>query len=193
MVPFLFRYIGKREQTVISIFPHRRHISDEEFDTLFRSSYQSLYCHAYSFLNDAEECRDVLSEVFISLLEGRPRKDCLSTGYLMAMVHNRCMDILRHRKVEDEARRQMVYDYQLFMDADENREERLAGILQFVETELTPQTRRILRMCYDQKKTYREVALELGISVQAVNKHISQALRKMREHFNPNKDYGKRQ
>jgi RNA polymerase sigma factor (sigma-70 family) len=39
----------------------------------------------------------------------------------------------------------------------------------------------ILRLCYWEKKTYQQVAGELGISPDTVKKHISKALRTLRE------------
>ena len=170
---------------MISIFRHKRRSSDEEFDELFRSSYPSLYRYAYSLLRDEDDSRDVVSEVFVKVLEKKPKTTNM-TGYLMAMVHNRALDKLKQQKVENEARQRLLQDYKLFLEADELKEERLKAILQFVENELTPQTQRILRMCYAEKKSYKEVAAELDISIQAVNKHISQALKKLRERFNPN-------
>lgn len=170
---------------MISIFRHKRRSSDEEFDELFRSSYPSLYRYAYSLLRDEDDSRDVVSEVFVKVLEKKPKTTNM-TGYLMAMVHNRALDKLKQQKVENEARQRLLQDYKLFLEADELKEERLKAILQFVENELTPQTQRILRMCYAEKKSYKEVAAELDISIQAVNKHISQALKKLREKFNPN-------
>lgn len=170
---------------MISIFRHKRRSPDEEFDELFRSSYPSLYRYAYSLLRNEDDSRDVVSEVFVKVLEKKPKTTNM-TGYLMAMVHNRALDKLKQQKVENEARQRLLQDYKLFLEADELKEERLKAILQFVENELTPQTQRILRMCYAEKKSYKEVAAELDISIQAVNKHISQALKKLRERFNPN-------
>lgn len=169
---------------MISIFRHKRRSPDEEFDELFRSSYPSLYRYAYSLLRDEDDSRDVVSEVFVKVLEKKP-KATVTTGYLMSMVHNRALDKLKQQKVENEARQRLLQDYKLFLETDEQKEERLNAILQFVENELTPQTQRILRMCYAEKKSYKEVAAELDISIQAVNKHISQALKKLRERFNP--------
>lgn len=169
---------------MISIFRHKRRSSDEEFDELFRSSYPSLYRYAYSLLRDEDDSRDVVSEVFVKVLE-KKLKETVTVGYLMTMVHNKALDKLKLQKVEDEARQRLLHDYKLFLETDELKEERLNAILQFVENELTPQTQRILRMCYAEKKSYKEVAAELDISIQAVNKHISQALKKLRNRFNP--------
>lgn len=167
---------------MISIFRHRQR-DDEAFDELFRSAYPALYRHAYAILHDEEDSRDIVSDIFTALLEKR-KQPLPSVGYLMAMVHNRALDMLRHRRVEDEARVALLEEGETLMLKPFN-DERLDEILRFVEAELTPQTQRVLRLCYDDKKSYRQVADELGISIQAVNKHISQALRKLRERFNP--------
>lgn len=160
-------------------------MTDEEFDTLFRHCYPRLYRLAYSLLNDAEESRDVVSAVFADLLDRQRMTTDINEGYLMAMVHNRALNRIKHLRVEDEARAHMLYAMQMCPPADMADDDRLAEILTFIDTELTPQTRRVLMLCYDEKKTYQQAAAELGVSVQAINKHISQALRKLRERFNP--------
>lgn len=169
----------------MAIFRHRGQRRDGKFDELFRSSYPSLYRHAYALLHDEEDSRDIVSEVFASIIREGTEGGLPGIGYLMAMVHNRSIDLLRRRKTEDEARAELLLNYQTYIAPDRNKEERLDEILGFIDRELTPQTRRILQMCYDEKMTYREVAEKLDISTHAVNKHISQALRKLRERFNP--------
>lgn len=168
---------------MIAIFRHNKREDEEAFDELFRSSYASLYRRAFALLNDEEESRDVVSEVFAYLLERQTDANRMNVAYLMTMVHSRALDVLRRRRVEDEARRRMMQDGEMLCPTDETSEERLRELLRFIDTELTEQTRRILRMCYDERLTYREVAERLGISTQAVNKHISQALSKLRERF----------
>ena len=37
---------------MIALFRHKRQMTDEEFDTLFRQSYPKLYRLAFSMLND---------------------------------------------------------------------------------------------------------------------------------------------
>ena len=170
---------------MISLFTHKRQMTEEEFDKLFRNSYARLYRLAYSLLHDREDSRDIVSGVFADLLDKyKLSSDIITEAYLYSMVRSRCIDLLRHRKVEDEARQQMILENRIQAMPDVEHEEHLKEVLTYIDTELTPQTRTVLRMCYDEKRKYKEVASELGISVQAVNKHISQALRKLREHFN---------
>lgn len=169
---------------MISLFTHKRQMTEEEFDKLFRNSYARLYRLAYSLLHDQEDSRDIVSGVFADLLDKYKLSSDITEAYLYSMVRSRYIDLLRHRKVEDEARQQMILENRIQTMPDVEHEEHLKEVLTYIDTELTPQTRTVLRMCYDEKRKYKEVASELGISVQAVNKHISQALRKLREHFN---------
>ena len=160
-------------------------MTDEEFDTLFRQSYPKLYRLVFSILNDQEDSRDVVSGVFADLLDKPHLPAPINEGYLMAMVHNRALNLLKHRRVENEVRAEMLHAVQSATSPCLADDDRLVEVLTFIETQLTPQTRRVLTLCFDEKKTYQQAASELGVSVQAINKHISQALRKLRERFNP--------
>lgn len=170
---------------MITLFKHKRQMTEEEFDTLFRHSYPQLYRLAYSLLNDEEDSRDVVSGAFADLLDKQQLTTDINEGYLMTVVRNRALNLLKHRRVEDEARATMLYAMRTNPNTDLADDDRLAEVLTFIDSQLTPQTRRVLTLCFDEKMTYQEAATQLGVSVQAINKHISQALRKLREHFNP--------
>lgn len=169
---------------MIALFGHKRQMTDEEIGKLFRSTYPRLYRLAYSLLNDQEESKDVVSGVFMEILDKHILARDVNT-YLTSMVRNRALDVLRHRQVKDDVWTNILQEYEQCTTSDATDDEQINEIRLFIEKELTPQTRRILQCCYDEKKSYKEVASELGISVQAVNKHISQALRILRERFNP--------
>lgn len=169
---------------MIALFGHKKQMTDEEIGELFRSTYPRLYRLAYSLLDDQEESKDVVSGIFMEILDKHILARDINT-YLISMVRNRALDILRHRQVKDSVWADLLQEHEQSITSDTPDEEQINEIRLFIEKELTPQTRRILQCCYDDKKSYKEVASELGISVQAVNKHISQALRKLRERFNP--------
>lgn len=169
---------------MIALFGHKRQMTDEEIGELFRNSYARLYRLAYSLLNDEEGSKDVVSGAFMELLDKHILVRDVNT-YLTSVVRNRALDVLRHRQVKDDVWANILQEYEQCTTSDATDDEQINEIRLFIEKELTPQTRRILQCCYDDKKSYKEVASELGISVQAVNKHISQALRKLRERFNP--------
>lgn len=159
-------------------------MTDKELSELFRTHYPRLYRLAYSLLNDTEDSRDVVSGVFAELLTKQIQANDVK-AYLAIMVRNQSVDILRHRQIKDEVRVKILQEYEQGLTHDSFDDDQIDKIRLFINKELTLQTRRVLQRCYDDKKSYKEVASELGISVQAVNKHISQALRKLRERFNP--------
>jgi len=103
-------------------------------------------------------------------------------------VRNRCYDIISHRTVQERMRRLYPLDAVASVSNAEQKEEHLLAIQQYAEANLTEQSHRIFRMRFEQGKQYKEIADELGISITAVYKHLSQALRKIRKHFNDN-DY----
>lgn len=165
------------------LFKHKKRMTNEDFSELFHTFYPRLYRCAYSLLNNQEDSRDVVGEVFAELLAKHIQADDIKT-YITTMVRNRAFDMLRHRQIKDDVRAHLIQEYEQCI-YDSSDEEQITEIRLFIENELTPMTRKILQLCYDDKKSYKEVSSELGISVQAVNKHISQALRKLRERFNP--------
>jgi RNA polymerase sigma-70 factor (ECF subfamily) len=66
-----------------------------------------------------------------------------------------------------------------------DEEEQYQQYQQFIQTELTPQTQRVFRMHYGERLKYREIAEQVGISEAAVYKHLSQAINKLKNRFNP--------
>lgn len=88
---------------------------------------------------------------------------------------------LKHRQVvSDHAeaiREATVFDLQ----ARYWEHERLLRQAEAVVEALGEPTRTIVRLCYFEQNTYRAVAERLGISPDTVKKHISKALRALRE------------
>jgi RNA polymerase sigma-70 factor (ECF subfamily) len=58
-------------------------------------------------------------------------------------------------------------------------------MLRFIDTELTPKTRKVVHLRFEEHMTYRDIASHLGISEAAVYKHLAQAIRKLKQRFNP--------
>ena len=64
---------------------------------------------------------------------------------------------------------------------DYREHERLLQQAESIARNLPEPTCTVLRLCYYEHKTYREAAEQLGISPDTVKKHISKALRTLRE------------
>ena len=162
----------------------------ENIKTLFLSHYDQMYLLARVLLHDDEESRDAVSEVFAQLLDGTicVRPDTAGS-FLVRCVRNRCLKVLRSKQVRERAQRRLALDDEadtapLLLDEAGRRIDPLEEVLRFCQEHLTEQTRRVFLMHYQERKRYADIAAELGISEAAVYKHLSQALNRIKNHFN---------
>lgn len=155
---------------------------ETEFERLFKDNYSAMFSTAFAILHDVEESKDMVSEVFAALWNGsvsvRSRSE---RGFLVTCVRNRCMNIVAHRSLDEKLSKLYPIEMELSMDDNEERERRWQQIQECIRTKLTPQTARVIDLCFCQRKKYAEAAAMLGISVAAVNKHVTQGLRKLRK------------
>jgi RNA polymerase sigma-70 factor (ECF subfamily) len=164
--------------------------SKQRFERLFKDSYPQMYRMAFSMVEDADDAKDAVSQVFTQMWKGRPNvsEESLS-GYLLAATRNQCLHILRQRQLQqqmEEELRQTAEERLRVgasggMSSNQEREELLRELQQVINDNLTEQDRRVLQLHYEEEMTYQETATVLGISPSAVNKHITRSLAKIRE------------
>lgn len=146
--------------------------------------YEELLQRACILLHDEEDARDAVSDVMARLMA----TDILPEGekliaYARSSVRFECLNRLKRMKLQERMRRALPLED---AEADiRDEEESYQQYQQFIQTELTPQTRRIFRMHYGERLKYREIAEQIGISEAAVYKHLSQAIIKLKNRFNP--------
>ena len=154
--------------------------SKQQFEQLFKDSYPHMYRMAFSMVEDADDAKDAVNQVFTLMWKGKPKVSEESVrGYLLAATRNQCLHILRQRQLQ----RQLEDELQRNVEASENeeRETLLQELQQVIDNNLTEQDRRVLQLHYDEEMTYQETATVLGISTAAVNKHITRSLAKIRK------------
>ena len=153
--------------------------SKTTFERLFKDSYPHMYRMAFSLVENAEDAKDAVHQVFVQLWRGKPQvsKDSIR-GYLLAATRNQCLHILRSKKLQRQLKEELQRE--AAEQRDEEREELLHQLQQVIDNNLTEQDRRVLRLHYEEEMTYAETASALGISVSAVNKHITRSLAKIR-------------
>lgn len=165
-------------------------MTKEKFEEIFRRHYPAMYRLAKTMLYDADECKDVVSEVFTRLLRGDvvPQEERIE-GYLMTSVRNKCRDVLSHKDVRQ--RVEKLYSQELIQSQVVyiNDDDRLERLMQFVESEFPPLTQQIFRLRFLREMTYEEVAQTVGVSKVTVYNHLSQSLQKIKEYFKQNEKF----
>ena len=77
----------------------------QRFERLFKDSYPHMYRMAFSMVEDADDAKDAVHQVFTQMWKGKPEVgDSQVRGYLLAATRNQCLHILRQRDL----RRQMA-------------------------------------------------------------------------------------
>ena len=157
--------------------------SKHSFERLYKANYRQMYRLAYIIVEDAEDARDAVSQVFAQLWQLRPAVDDRNlTAYLLTATRNQSLHIVRQRSLREKMEEEFRHEQPLCDDKE--HEELMAELRQLVEENLTPRARQILALHFDEELTYKETAEALGISPSAVNKHITLSLAKLRKKLN---------
>ncbi len=156
---------------------------DAGIELLFRWYYAALCNHAIRFVSSKEVAEDIVSEVFSALYLQKPLYEQKTSfrAWLFTCVRNRAFNYVRL-----ELRRNSPIDSAERMEApdqlpDEITEyEELYQDMQNAVNTLPTRRRSIYIMSRMEGKKHEEIALELGISINTVKEHMSQALRQIR-------------
>ena len=159
-------------------------MTKSELEILFKTHYAAMFRLAVSLLYDADEARDVVSDVFASLLDGGIAiKSDNARGFLLTCVRNSCINVIRHKQMRER-----------FMKLYSNRAEPLADgpddsltlneLREYIDNNLPPLSRRIFTLRYLHDMTCQQVAETVGVSRVTVHHHLSQSMEKINAYFN---------
>ena len=133
-------------------------------------------------MDNTEEAKDIVSETMEQAWkEFDQLKENTRSAWLYATVRNGCLNRLKHLNVEQQHIDRLTEATRAEMNQGYRAHEALLQQAENIARSLPEPTCTILRSCYWEKKTYQQVADELGISPDTVKKHISKALRTLRE------------
>ena len=171
----------------------KEHIIDTQlFERLFNEKYEQLYYFAFDYVVDEEAARDIVSDAFANIWKNHKQIDASKiNSYLHMAVRNRCLDYLRKEKRKN--RFEEAYP-RLYSEIDSEewreREERIAELMAAVR-ELPERTQWVLRQRYEERRSYQEIADELGISLNGMKKLMSRTFVQLRDTLNAKNDKNK--
>lgn len=156
-----------------------------DIERLFKLHYERMYQLAVVLLHDYDLARDIVHDVFASLISITPGNQ-VGCGYLMRAVRNRCLNHIRDCEIHQ------VIAHRYFLDKEEYDsgvwpdEETLALINDFIRKDLSPQSRRVVELRFGEGMPFSQIAAEMGVSETAVYRHLSHALKIIRKKLNEN-------
>ena len=164
----------------------------EEIEILFRQHYGQMIQQAKRMLYDDEESRDVVSEVFATLI----KMDILPKNmesYLIASVRNRCLNLLEHKDVRAKFKQAYTLEMKQNVATDDDAisytsvEQWYQQMMAYAKKHLTGQTLLVFHMRHIDGMKYQEIADQLGISRVMVYKHLVKAMNTIKEYNNQKK------
>jgi RNA polymerase sigma-70 factor (ECF subfamily) len=165
--------------------------SDEmAFEGLFKSYFAELCIYATRFVDDIENAEEIVQDIFFNLWNNRTKLTINSSikAYLYTTVRNTCLNIIKHKKVENKYREHFSRQLQ----QDELREEdwmkgdELHDKITLAIEKLPPERKKVFMMSRFDNLKYKEIAEELNISIKTVENQMGKALQFLREEL---KDY----
>ena len=159
-------------------------MTDKEFEILFREQFKPLCSLANTMVKDANVAKDVVQQVFLNFWQIRENLIIRGTakGYLYRAVVNASLNHINKFK------RMVPIDSSLTnMPGEEEKlstnqvEIRVRDAI----SDLPPVCQKVFRLSRFSDLTNKEIAEELKISVKAVEKHISKALKTLRITLKP--------
>ena len=161
-------------------------MTKREIQNLFKAHYTQMYRLAATILYDEDESKDVVSDVFVRLLDKdiALRQDT-AEAYLMQATRNRCRNVLERKQVRERFVRLFSAEaVEPSIGSDDRL--RMEELMRFIHDQLPPLSQQVFRLRYLQEMTCQEVADALGVSRQTVHTHLQQSIAKIRVFFKSN-------
>ena len=154
------------------------------FEELFRSYFTPLCSFAQKFVQDADEAKDIVHQVFINLWNKRDVIDVNTSlkSYLFQGVQNRSLNFIRdNKKLVKFDTPQNEAELGTYLDSTDHLEsaEAEARINEALDR-LPDKCREIFLMNRFDNMKYREIAEKLKISIKTVETQMSRALKALR-------------
>ena len=163
-------------------------IGRSQIESLFKTHYTQMYHLALTLLFDEAESKDVVSEVFASLLSGNTivRADN-AKAFLLASVRHRCLNVLQHKQVLERFARLLTEGTDTPVSDNLVEEQmRMEELMRYVRDNLSPMEQNVFRLRYLREMSCQEVGEALNVSRQTVHAHLKQTVEKIRKYFNSN-------
>ncbi len=158
----------------------------DKFILLYQQHYEALYFFARQFVFDGEECHDIVSSVFEEIWRDLASvREETARPLLYEKVKNKCIDHLRRSK-----RKESYITYvralgdHYVQTYGYDRQQENERVVREVLSLMGHPTVDILKECYMEGLSYKEVAERMGISPSTVKKYMIRALATIRQYRN---------
>lgn len=183
----------RENPTHIQLFHSLAKGDENAFEKLFHLYFPRLHAFSCKIIHDSALAKDVVQNVFIKIWETRTSFDFENPeAFIYQMVRNSSLNYVRHIKVLDNLKSKVKDQYLgeelYYIDMIGNEpyvliEKELEEKIVEVMNTLPDKCNAVFRLSRMEGLKNREIAEQLGLSIKAVEKHISKAMHIYRHNF----------
>ena len=164
------------------------------FDQIFQKYYHPLLLYGLKFVDDENEVRDILQEVFVTVWENQKHKleETHLKPYLFNAVRNGCLNYLRHKLVVNKhIEKQKIALPLLELDFYKSGEKSLIEkqdieiILKAINS-LSPEYKEVIELSRFEGLKNKEIAKKLQVPERTVETRLYRALSALRKELTKN-------
>lgn len=154
------------------------------FEAFFREHYADLCRGVNRLIRDGDLAEDLVQEVFLRVWEKRSKLelDERFLFYLKKSCHHEALQLLRSQKPSLELSNELALTTDHSTDENILQKQLEESVLTSIN-KLPEKTRLIFTLSRYEEMTYKEIAHQLDISIKAVEKHMSKALKLMHDYL----------
>lgn len=153
------------------------------YETLFRLYYAKFVHYSESLVGDLDAAKDLVQEAFMKVWLNREKlsEELSIHNYLFVLVKRASLNFIRDRKLMEELDSEISDET---LDTSYNgRDEDLELVRSVVES-MPAQRKTVFKLSREEGLQNKEIASHLNLSEKTVERHITLALRDIRNKFN---------
>ena len=157
------------------------------FDFVFNYYYSGLCAYSKHWTDDSAVAEDIVQDFFVFLWINSSKLEITSSlkSYFFISVKNRTLNYLKHEKVKEQYKNEVIKETSLNYTDWTITESELTEIIEKAIQKLPPRCREIFKLNRIQGKNNGEIAEKLGLSKRTVELQISNALKFLRVELKP--------
>ncbi|TDW95905.1 RNA polymerase sigma factor [Dinghuibacter silviterrae] len=156
---------------------------ERAFCDLYAHYFPVVFGFVLKYINVPALAEDIVQDVFVKIWEARNRLTGVRhfPAFLFSVARNHSLNVLQSVSRSQNAMATLSHHYQEQRQDDEVLNKDYSIFIEKVLRRVPPRSRDIFRKCREQGLSYEEVALEIGISRNAVKNHMVSTIRVLRE------------
>ena len=155
------------------------------FNEIYSHYFSNVYCFSYKFLKSKELAQECTQLTFIKIWEGRNHlnTDLSFKSYLFTICKNCILKTIEKTTRENKFKEIIMREYRKDSTEEKSDGEDMEKVAQQALEQLPPQRQLIFKLCKIEGLSYKEVAMNLGISDGTVRDHMFKAVKSIRRYL----------